>query len=131
MAILAQPLRRYLRVGPSLSREARQRLRWMEFYLAHGRAVRLTCRYFGISSATFYRWWRRYDPRRLESLEDDHRTRRPHQVRPPTTPPEVVRLIRTVRERYPRWGKAKLVVLLRREGCLVFGVDGGADADPA
>lgn len=119
MAVLEHPLRRYLRAAPSLSREARQRLRWMEFYLAHGRAVRRTCRHFGISSATFYRWWRRYDPRRLESLEDDRRTRRPHHVRHPTTPPEVVRLIRTVRERYPRWGKAKLAGLRRREGCQV------------
>jgi putative transposase len=40
-------------------------------------------------------------------------------VRQPQTPPEVVRLIRTVRERYPRWGKAKLAVLVRREGCAV------------
>jgi transposase InsO family protein len=119
MAILPPFLERRLRIGPSLSREARHRLRWMEFYLAHGRQVRLTCRHFGISSATFYRWWRRYDPRRPASLEDDRRTRRPRRVRQPMTPPEVVRLIRTLRERYPRWGKAKLVVLLRREGCAV------------
>jgi transposase InsO family protein len=119
MAIVTPVLTRRLRVGPSLSREARHRLHWMEFYLVHGRQVRLTCRHFGISSATFYRWWRRYDPRRPASLEDDRRTRRPHRVRQPMTPPEVVRLIRTLRERYPRWGKAKLVVLLRREGCAV------------
>jgi putative transposase len=119
MAIFEQPLGRRIRAAPSLSRAARHRLRWMEFYLVHGRAVRLTCRHFGISSATLYRWGRRYDPRRLESLEDDPRTRRPHRVRQPRTPPEVVRLIRTVRERYPRWGKAKLAVLLGREGCPV------------
>ena len=119
MAVFEQPLRRHLRVAPSLSRAARHRLRWIAFYLAHGRAVRLTCRHFGISSATFYRWWRRYDPRRLESLEDDPRTRRPRHVRQPQTPREVVWLIRTMRERYPRWGKAKLAVLLRREGCPV------------
>lgn len=119
MALVEETLRRRLRAAPSLSREARQRLRWMEFYLAHDRAVRLTCRHFGISSATFYRWWRRYEPRRLESLEDDRHTRRPRRLRQPMTPPEVVRLIRTVRERYPRWGKVKLAVLLRREGCPV------------
>ena len=120
MSITEYPLRRqWFRIAPSLSREARRRLRWMEFYLAHHRAVRLTCRHFGISSATFYRWWGRYDPRRLESLEDDPRTRRPKRVRHPQTPPEVVRLIRTVRERYPRWGKVKLGVVLRREGCPV------------
>src|SRR5579864_3547140 len=119
MAILKPLLRRRVRVAPSLSREARQRLRWMAFYLDHGRGIRLTCRHFGISSATFYRWWRGYDPRRLASLEDDRRTRRPKRVRQPMTPPEGVRLIRTLRERYPRWGKAKLAILLRREGCVV------------
>src|SRR5689334_12967214 len=106
MAILKPFLRRRVRVAPSLSHEARQRLRWMEFSVAHGRAVRWTCRHFGISSATFYGWWRRYDPRRLASLEEDRGTRRPTRVRQPMTPPEVVRLIRTLRERYPRWGKA-------------------------
>ena len=120
MSIAETPLRRrWFRAAPSLSREARQRLRWMDFYVAHGRRVRLTSRHFGISTATFYRWWRRYDPRRLESLEDDRHTRRPRRVRQPQTPPEVVRLIRAVRERYPRWGKAKLAVVLRREGCAV------------
>lgn len=107
------------RIGPSLSREARRRLRWMEFHLAHGRAVRLTCRHFGISSATFYRWWHRYDPRRLQSLEDDHQTRRPQHVRQPQTPAGLVARIRAVREQFPRWGKEKLAVLLRREGWTV------------
>ncbi len=76
----------------------------------------LTCRHFGISPDVFYRWQRRYDPRRLESLEDDRRTRRPHRVRQPQTPPAVVERIRALREEYPRWGKAKLAVLLQREG---------------
>src|SRR5438309_7112916 len=106
-------------IGPSLSRDARRRLRWMEFYLAHGRGVRLTCRHFGISSATLYRWWQRYDPRRLQSLEDDRRTRRPRRVRQPQTPPELVAQIRAVREQFPRWGKVKLAVLLRRDGTTV------------
>lgn len=103
-------------VGPPLSREARQRLKWMAYYERHGRNARLTCRRFGISPDTFYRWRRRYDPRRLESLEDYRRTRRPHRVRQPETPPEVVERIRALREEYPRWGKEKLAILLRREG---------------
>lgn len=103
-------------IGPTLSREARQRLHWMDFYAHHGQNARLTCRHFGISPDTFYRWRRRYDPRRLESLEDDRRTRRPHRVRQPQTPPEIVEQIRALREQYPRWGKEKLAILLRREG---------------
>ncbi len=29
-----------------------------------------TCRHFGISRQTFYRWFRRYDPQNLASLEE-------------------------------------------------------------
>jgi transposase InsO family protein len=88
----------------------------MDYYLAHGGNARLTCRHFGISPDTFYRWWHRFDPRRLESLEDNRQTRRPHRVRQAQTPPAIVARIRTLRETHPRWGKEKLVVLLRREG---------------
>jgi putative transposase len=88
----------------------------MDYYERQGRNARLTCRHFGISPDTFYRWRRRYEPRRLESLEDDRRTRRPHRVRQPQTPLAVVERIRALRADYPRWGKEKLAVLLRREG---------------
>jgi len=113
------PEGRRMRASPMLSRDALRRLRWMDYYLAHGRNARLTCRHFGISSATFYRWWHRFRPRRLESLEDDRRTRRPRRVRHPQAPPELVARIRALREQYPRWGKLKLVVLLRRDGWTV------------
>lgn len=109
------PRAKKIRVAPALSREAKRRLRWMQCYLSHGRNAKQTYRHFGISSATFYRWWHRYDPRRLESLEDDWGTRRPRRVRQPQTPPELVARLRALRETFPRWGKTKLAVLLRRE----------------
>lgn len=106
-------------VGRSLSPDARRRLQWMLFYETHRHNARLTCRHFGISPDVFYRWRRRYDPRRPASLEDDRRTRRPHQVRQPQTSPSTVERIRALREEYPCWGKAKLAVLLRREGIVL------------
>jgi transposase len=39
-----------------LSKAAKHRLRIMEWYEAHGKNARLTCRHFGISPDTFYRW---------------------------------------------------------------------------
>lgn len=113
------PQARRLRVAPELSPEARRRLRWMDYYVTHGRNAARTCRHFDISRETFYRWWRRYDPRRLQSLEDDRRTRRPRRVRQPETPPDLVAVIRAAREAHPRWGKRKLAVVLRREGWTV------------
>lgn len=99
---------------PVLSREAKRRLSWMDWYARHGRNARRTCRHFGISPDTFYTWFRRYDPRNLSSLED--RSRRPHRVRQPMTPPDDVAQIKALRERYPRWGEDKLAILLGREG---------------
>jgi transcriptional regulator of acetoin/glycerol metabolism len=45
--------------GVELSREARVRLSWMDFY-GQSKNVALTCRRYGISRQTFYRWLRRY-----------------------------------------------------------------------
>ena len=95
---------------PDLSKRARQRLKWFDYYKAHGHNARLTCRYFGISPQAFYCWKRRYNPRHLESLED--RSHRPRHIRQPTYSAELVEAVRKLREEYPRWGKDKLVVLL-------------------
>ena len=99
---------------PELSKGARQRLKWLDYYQQHGRNGRLTCRHFDISPQTFYRWKGRYDPKNLRSLED--RSHRPQHLRQPTWSPELAQAARSLREQYPRWGKDKLVVLLRKEG---------------
>ena len=103
-----------LRLAPELTREASKRLKWFDYYQSHNCNARLTCRYFGISPQTFYRWKRRYDPEQLESLES--RSRRPRRVRQPTYSVELVEAVLKLREQYPRWGKDKLVVLLGEEG---------------
>jgi len=97
-----------------LSKRARQRLKWFDYYNSHGHNARLTCRYFGISPQTFYRWKRRYNPKHLESLED--RSHHPKHLRQPTYSVELVEAVLKLREEYPRWGKDKLVVLLREKG---------------
>lgn len=94
-----------------LSKEAGRRLRWFDYYFSHGENARLTCRHFDISPQTFYRWKRRYSGKYLESLED--RSHRPGRMRQPEYSPELVEAVRALREQYPRWGKDKLVVLLR------------------
>jgi transposase len=89
----------------------------MDYYQGHGRNAALTCRYFGISRQTFYRWQRRYDPLNLRTLESG--SHRPYRRRRPTWTGEQAQQVRRLRERYPRWGKDKLAVLLRREGWAV------------
>jgi transposase InsO family protein len=112
---LRLPCSRYLEQGAGeLSREAQKRLAWFDHYQAHGRKAALTCRYFGISRQTFYGWKRRYDPQDLRTLEAG--SHRPHRRRRPTWRAEQADRVRRLREQYPRWGKDKLAVLLRREG---------------
>ena len=96
-----------------ISRMGRQRLKWMDHYAAHRNAA-LTCRYFGISRQTFYRWKGRYNPRSLSSLEE--RSHKPKRLRQPSWSRELALAVLHLREQYPRWGKDKLAVLLRERG---------------
>lgn len=86
----------------------------MDSYEARGGNAALTCRHYGISRQTFYRWKRRYNPRNLTTLES--RSHRPKHVRQPTWSPELAQAVLKLREQEPRWGKDKLVVLLREKG---------------
>lgn len=114
------PRQRYIsRVSQArITAGAKQRMVWMDYYGRTGNA-RLTCRHFGITPDTFYRWKRRYKPKNLKSLEADPTTRRPHRIRIPTTPASVISCIQSFREQYPRWGKEKIARLVWREGYTV------------
>jgi len=97
-----------------LSKAAQLRLKWMDFYRTHGGNAALTCRHFGISRQTFYRWKRRFDPRHIKSLEA--RPRRPKRVRQPTWSRDLSLAVLHLREQHPRWGKYKLAPLLHAQG---------------
>ena len=84
----------------------------MDFYRESHNAAR-TCRHFGISRQTFYRWQRRYDPFDLSTLES--RSHRPRRQRQPTWTFPLQEKVLTLRLQFPRWGKDKLAVLLRRQ----------------
>ena len=115
---LGMPRSRYLERGAAeLSREAQKRLAWFDYYATHGRNAALTCRYFGICRQTLYRWKRRFDSENLRTLEDG--SHRPNRRRQPTWTHGQAERVRALRDRYPRWGKDKLAVILRREGWAV------------
>lgn len=103
-----------LKLAPDLSREASKRLKWFDYYETRGKNARLTCRYFGISPQTFYRWKKRYKPSDLASLEDH--SHRPKRVRQPSYPVELLEAVLAIREEYPRWGKDKLAIMLQEKG---------------
>jgi putative transposase len=78
------------------------------------RNARVVCETFGIGRATLYRWLRRFDPKDLTSLKEE--SRRPRRVRKPMWSRGLVQAVKALREEYPRWGKDKLVVLVRNQG---------------
>lgn len=98
----------------TLSPEARKRSSWLRWHGTHGENVSLTCRHHGISRRTFYRWQHRFTHHGLVGLED--RSHRPRRCRRPGWTVTQLDAVLAVREQYPAWGKAKLAILLEREG---------------
>lgn len=95
-----------------LSKEARLRLRWIDFYHKHADA-RLTCRHFGISPTTFYKWLGRFLERGLRGLES--LSRAPRSARASQLPWRTVDLICSIRRAQPAWSKHKIAVILSRD----------------
>lgn len=93
---------KYFRISriPDVSRVAKVRLDWFDFYRSHGNKASLTCRHFGISRKTFYKWKHIYNFKHPSFLED--RSRRPKRLRQPTW--------------NSRLAQAVLAILLRGQG---------------
>ena len=94
------------------SRQAANRLRWMDHYRKHG-SVALTCRHFGIGRSLFYKWQSRYEQLGLKGLET--RSRKPLTVRHREIPLPIQAKIEKLRREYPAWSKYKLSVILARD----------------
>ena len=98
-----------------LSKRANQRLKWLDYRKTH--TVKQTCLHFDIPRSTLHRWHKRFDPDNLATLED--RSSRPHTMRQRTWGAREVAAVLALRTQYPRWGKAKLAVLLARQGIVL------------
>ena len=100
-----------------VTEQAAQRLRWVcawQRLLEQGQSSTQAAHLLGIPRATLYRWRRKLVQDGPRGLED--RSRRPKRRRQPTWTPELAQAVLSLRQQYPRWGKEKLVVLLRRAG---------------
>lgn len=97
----------------SLSKTATMRLTLLKYVKQH-RNISLGCRHFGVSRPFYYRWKQAYQQRGLRGLED--RSHRPHRVQPPTWSVEQLLDVKAKREAHPSMGKAKLQILLARDG---------------
>lgn len=108
---VSPPLRRAA-PAPMLSHAAKRRLKWFDYTQTHTPTE--TCRHFDIARSTFYAWKKRYDLHNLTTLEN--RSSRPKRVRQRQWTAVQVAAVRQVREAHPRWGKAKIAVVLARDG---------------
>ncbi|MDI6874014.1 MAG: helix-turn-helix domain-containing protein [Actinomycetota bacterium] len=95
-----------------LSREAKVRLYWVGHYKKHKNAS-VTCRRFGISRSTLYKWVKRYLKKGPRGLEDLPRT--PKRRRVSRIPWQTVELICDLRREHPAWSKHKIAVILKRD----------------
>ena len=95
----------YLNKYNNLSKGAKQRLKWMDYYHQSGNASK-TCRHFDIPRKTFYKWRKRFDPDNLYSLEDHDRApinKRKREI----TPIQEQRII-DLRKKYIKYSKIKI-----------------------
>jgi len=86
------------------------RSRFLQHAAAESRSVAQTCRYFGISRKTYYKWQRGF--RNLGHAGLCDRPRVAHRC-PMATPPEVVRKILYLRQQY-HFGAGRIADYLRR-----------------
>ncbi|MDP3983321.1 MAG: DDE-type integrase/transposase/recombinase [bacterium] len=103
----------------NLSKKALKRLEWMDWYFAHGRNARLTCRHFGISPDTFYLWKRRFNPNSLTTLEFNTKLCTPHKLREMTTPAWILKKIYDIRLNDLSMSKYEIEEELKRMGIKV------------
>lgn len=101
----------YLKKYDHLSKSARHRLKWFDYY-HKCQNVAQTCRHFGISRKTFYKWKSKYDPYNLYTLEDESRAPK-NPRRPEITPTEEERIIE-LRKKHLCYSKIKLAVIYER-----------------
>lgn len=96
-----------------ISFEAKRRLKWFDYYRSHGRNASLTCRHFGISPDTFYRWKRRFKPGLLLTLESF--STKPKHFRKSSVSNDTVIQIINLRKKDMALSKYKIAALLQRD----------------
>jgi hypothetical protein len=74
--------------------------------------VKLTCRHFGIHRSYFYRWIKRFDPRKISTLEN--KSCRPHKKNVPRYSSAIVKSVQEIREVDQTYSGKKIRAILLR-----------------
>lgn len=100
-----------------LSPEAKYRLKIIDWHKSHHNNKSLTARHFGISRREIRNWLKRFNQCGIIGL--NNLSKRPHNIRKPTTTIDKVKRIIDLRKQYPAWSKYKVGAILRREGKII------------
>ena len=97
-----------------LTQKAQLKLEWVIFYYTTGgKNAKETARYFGVTRKTIHKWLKRYEDNWLSGLEE-------YSTAPHTTRVRQISLaqrlrVRTVRTKYPKYGKMKLACIYNQD----------------
>lgn len=97
-----------------LTEEAKKKLKILDWHRSRGKNVSLTARHFGLTRKTLREWQKKFD--RFGPVGLNERSRRPNNVRKPTTSWQIVSETVNLKKQYPAWSKYKIRVLLKRRG---------------
>lgn len=109
----ARSIARFSALTESLTERAKYKVKVLDWHRNHGSNNSLTARHFGIGRMTLYRWLKRFKHLGLIGLNEQ--SRKPKNVRKPTTSSNIVMRTVQLRKQYPAWSKHKIKVLLERE----------------
>ena len=101
-----------------LDRSIVHRLRVLVYFTEHLYSISATCRFFGISRSTFYRWIEHFDPKDLSTLQD--RSAPAFASQKSIVSVETVELIRRYRMRYVQIGKERISELFASDHNIVL-----------
>lgn len=106
--------------GEALSEAAQYRLEKVKLFavlLLKGVDSFEAAEHLMVSRSTLYRWQKKYRSGGPRALEPG--STRPKRIRQPQWSHALICQVKNLRRQYPMWGKAKLVVLLKRQGLTV------------
>ena len=101
-----------------VSYSPQDRRAWIDHYHTHGQNVSATCREFGISRPTLYRWLERYDPEHPKKQLKRHSSRSRNRRKPTWSVHHLAVLSGLMMEK-PTWGRGKVRVALAARGFMV------------
>ena len=99
-----------------LTEQAKRRIKVFDWWRAHGKNSSLAARHFALGRMTLYRWLRRFAKQGVMGFNEY--SKRPKNVRRPTTPWTTVQRAMELRRQYPAWSKHKIRALLFKEGIM-------------